>query len=66
MAAVDEAVSAGDSGVLYRPQESPANGHINGNAGDAVGTLLSFHCDGDLVFLRKFLALNLVLPSKQF
>ena len=35
---VDTLPSAGDSRIDYGPQESPANGHIEDCAGDAVGT----------------------------
>ena len=36
---VDDLPSAGDSRIEYRPQESPANHYIHGNAGGAGGTL---------------------------
>ena len=38
MRTVDTLPSAGDSRIDYGPQESPANGHIEDGAGDAVGT----------------------------
>jgi hypothetical protein len=43
---------AGDNVGKYRPQESPANAHINDDAGDAVGILLDviiLHHSGDNV-----------------
>jgi hypothetical protein len=39
MGAVDNLLSAVDDSWQYRPQETPANSHIQDGAGDAVGTL---------------------------
>jgi hypothetical protein len=44
MGAVGNHPMAVDNPWQYRPQESPANGHINGDAGDADGTSRGSSC----------------------